>query len=272
MTYIILATGPHCHQHAPWCDNHSSAAQIRHGFFTAQGGVSKGSYKSLNCSFRTADTSEMVIENRRRVAAGLGFPENRLFGLQQYHSDKAILLSEHSHFKHSPDADAYVSTQIGAAISILTADCVPVLFADRANGVIGAAHAGWRGAMEGVLESTVNVMCEAGAVLSQIQPIMGPAIAKQSYQVSNDCRDTVLAMHSAAVVFFEPDPLYKQKYQFDLPAFVTWQLQRIGLQNIIDLALDTYKPINGLFSHRWATHKKLPGTGRQIGVIGLLKE
>jgi YfiH family protein len=272
MTLNVLTTGPHCHQHDGWCTAAPKTAPIQHGFFTACGGVSSGLYESLNCGYGSADTPASITENRRRVAVGLGFAPDRLFGLRQYHSATTILLSDHSQADHRPDADAYVSTKIGAAIAILTADCVPVLFADRSKRVIGAAHAGWRGAMGGILDSTVTTMCDAGASLSQIEAVIGPAIAKQSYQVGDDCRDAIIAVNADAAGFFDADPAHPRKYYFDLPAFVAWRLQRIGLKNIADLAIDTYEPANNLFSHRRATHAKLPDTGRQIAVIGLAAE
>ena len=168
-----------------------------------------------------------------------------------------------------PEADAYVTKRLDVAVAILTADCVPVLFADRDNGVIGAAHAGWRGANGGILESTVNMMCANGATLASIEAVIGPAIAKSSYQVGDDCRDAVVTAHPDAVQFFTVDPKALEKYFFDLPAFTAWQLSRIGLTDYVDLAIDTYDNASNLFSHRRATHAQLPDTGRQIAVIGL---
>ena len=168
-----------------------------------------------------------------------------------------------------PDADAYVTTRLDVAVAILTADCVPVLFADRDNGIIGAAHAGWRGANDGILESTVNMMCANGATIAGIEAVIGHAIAKSSYQVGDDCRDAVVTAHADAVQFFTVDPKAPEKYLFDLPAFTAWQLGRIGLTDYVDLAIDTYDSANNLFSHRRATHAQLPDTGRQIAVIGL---
>ena len=154
-------------------------------------------------------------------------------------------------------------------MAILTADCVPVLLADRDHGVIGAAHAGWRGANDGILESTITMMCNNGARLSSIEAVIGPAIAKSSYQVGDDCRNAVTTAHSDASQFFTVDPNSAEKYLFDLPAFATWKMGRIGLTEITDLAIDTYDSSNNLFSHRRATHARLPETGRQISIIGL---
>jgi YfiH family protein len=244
---------------------------MRHGFFTADGGVSSGLYQSLNCGYGSADDTGNIDENRRRVAVALGFAPDRLFGLKQCHSATAISLSDSSSAAPDkrPDADAYVSTRENTALAILTADCVPVLFADRHRSVIGAAHAGWRGAIGGILTATVNMMCDKGASLAGIEAVIGPAIAKASYQVGDDCRDAVLAAHPHASQFFHSDPRHEQKYYFDLPAFASWQLGRIGIAHVVDLAIDTYNSANRLFSHRRAAHAQLPDTGRQIAVIGL---
>ena len=145
------------------------------------------------------------------------------------------------------------SPQRDVALAILTADCVPVLFADLNHGVIGAAHAGWRGA-NGILDSTITLMCDNGASLSSIEAVIGPAIAKSNYQVRDDCRNAVMSKHPDAIQFFTVDPNAPQKYLFDLPAFTAWQISRIGLTEITDLAVDTYDSANNLFSHRRATH------------------
>ena len=271
MTLNMLPPCLPCHQHHIWCLRSPGKATLKHGFFTASGGISRGIYDSLNCGYATEDDPACIDENRRRVAAGLGFAPDRLFGLKQYHSTTAILLSDaaHSARVQRPDADAFVTKRRNAALSILTADCVPVLFADRYHGVIGAAHAGWRGANGGILESTVTMMCENGAALSSIEAVIGPAIAKSSYQVGDDCRNIVTTSHADANQFFTLDPNATEKYLFDLPAFTVWKLSRIGLKEITNLAINTYDSANNLFSHRRATHAQMPDTGRQISVIGL---
>lgn len=271
MRVTMLTDSLPCHQYDGWCQPPPTKYTMRHGFFTADGGVSSGLYQSLNCGYGSADDTGNIDENRRRVAVALGFAPDRLFGLKQCHSATAISLSDSSSAAPDkrPDADAYVSTRKNAALAILTADCVPVLFADRHRSVIGAAHAGWRGATGGILAATVNMMCDKGASLAGIEAVIGPAIAKASYQVGDDCRDAVLAAHPHASQFFHPDPAHAQKYYFDLPAFASWQLGRIGIAHVVDLAIDTYNSANRLFSHRRATHAQLPDTGRQIAVIGL---
>ena len=157
MTLTMLHPGLPCHQYDGWCRPSPGKAKLNHGFFTAIGGISCGVYDSLNCGYGSNDDPECIDENRRRVAAGLGFAPDKLFGLKQYHSATAILLSDATHSADDqwPDADALVTTRRDVALAILTADCVPVLFADRNHGVIGAAHAGWRGAIGGILGSTI---------------------------------------------------------------------------------------------------------------------
>jgi YfiH family protein len=271
MRVTMLTDSLPCHQYHDWCRPSPTKQTMRHGFFTADGGVSSGLYQSLNCGYGSADDTGNIDENRRRVAVALGFAPDRLFGLKQCHSATAISLSDSSSAAPDkrPDADAYVSNRENAALAILTADCVPVLFADRHRSVIGAAHAGWRGANGGILAATVNMMCDKGASLAGIEAVIGPAIAKASYQVGDDCRDAVLTAHPHASQFFHPDPAHEQKYYFDLPALASWQLGRIGIAHVVDLAIDTYNSANRLFSHRRATHAQLPDTGRQIAVIGL---
>jgi len=271
MTLTMLPPSLPCHQYVACCRPPSGKATLKHGFFTASGGISRGVYESLNCGYGSNDDPTCVDENRRRVAAGLGFAPDMLFGLKQYHSAKAILLSSEARSARDqrPHADAFVTTRRDVALSILTADCVPVLFADRNHGVIGAAHAGWRGANCGILESTITMMCDNGAALSSIEAVIGPAIAKSNYQVGDDCRNAVTTAHPEASQFFTLDPNRAEKHLFDLPAFAAWKISRIGLTNIADFAIDTYDIANNLFSHRRAMHAQLPDTGRQIAVIGL---
>ena len=271
MTLTMLHPSLPCHQFDGWYLPSPGKATLKHGFFTAKGGISGGVYGSLNCGYGSKDEPSCIKENRRRVAVALGFAPDKLFGLKQYHSATAVFLSSaaHSTCEQRHDADALVTTMRDVALAVLTADCVPVLFADRNHGVIGAAHAGWRGANDGILESTVAMMCDKGAALPSIEAVIGPAIAKSSYQVGDDCRNAVMTEHPDASQFFTLDPKAAEKYLFDLPAFTAWKISRIGLTEITDLAIDTYDIANNLFSHRRATHAQLPDTGRQIAVIGL---
>jgi YfiH family protein len=269
---VILEGGPQCYQHAGWRDQPTRKWHIRHGFFTANGGVSAGLYKSLNCGFGSNDDPALIAENRRRVANSLGFRSDQMFGLRQIHSANVVQIDSTSDagIDARANADALITNNSGYALAILTADCVPVLFAAPDMGVIGAAHAGWRGAVDGVLESTIAMMAKQGVTPNQIEAVIGPAIQQANYQVGDDLRHTVLSAHDDADGFFDPDQGMDGKYRFDLPGFVQSRLRKAGLVNVTDLGIDTYGESSGLFSHRHATHAALPDSGRQIAVIGLV--
>ena len=249
-----------------------SGEQIRHGFFTAKGGVSAGVYKSLNCGFGSQDDRVLITENRRRVASSLGFRPERMFGLRQTHSPDCVFIDADSDASTAarPMADALVTGTTNHAISILTADCVPVLLAAPTAGLVGAAHAGWRGAVGGILAATVAMMIDKGATHRHIEAVIGPAIQQKNYEVGEDLREFVLNTHpDAEVLFF---PLGKEKYLFDLPNFVEMLLRAAGIRRVHNLNIDTYGESSCLFSHRQAMHAALPDSGRQISVIGILSE
>ena len=270
---VNLEGGPQCYQHAGWQDGAARRWHIRHGFFTANGGVSTGLYQSLNCGFGSNDDPALIAENRRRVANSLGFQPDQMFGLRQTHSARVVTIDSTSDasIDARADADALITNNSGYALAILTADCVPVLFAAPEMGVIGAAHAGWRGAVDGVLEATIAMMAKPGITPDQIEAVIGPAIQQANYQVGDDLRHAVLAAHDDAEVFFDPDQDMDGKYRFDLPGFVQSRLRKAGLDKVTDLGIDTYGESSGLFSHRHATHAALPDSGRQISVIGLVQ-
>jgi YfiH family protein len=227
----------------------------------------------LNCGFGSNDDPALIAENRRRVANSLGFQPDQMFGLRQTHSANVVKVDSTSDasIDGRADADALITNDRGYALAILTADCVPVLFAAPEMGVIGAAHAGWRGAVDGVLEATIAMMTKQGITPDQIEAVIGPAIQQANYQVGDDLRHTVLAAHHDADSFFDPDQDIDGKYRFDLPGFVQSRLRNAGLVNVTDLGIDTYGESSGLFSHRQATHAALPDSGRQISMIGLVQ-
>ena len=270
---VNLEGGPQRYQHAGWQDDAARKLHIRHGFFTANGGVSTGLYKSLNCGFGSNDDPALIAENRRRVANSLGFQPDQMFGLRQTHSASVVKIDSTSDasIEARADADALITNNSGYALAILTADCVPVLFAAPEMGVIGAAHAGWRGAVDGVLEATIAMMAKQGIAPDQIEAVIGPAIQQANYQVGDDLRHAVLATHHDADVFFDPDRDMDGKHRFDLPGFVQSRLRKARLGKVTDLGIDTYGESSGLFSHRHATHAALPDSGRQISVIGLVQ-
>lgn len=241
---------------------------IRHGFFTREDGVSSGIYASLNCGPGSSDEPENVIENRIRVATDMGVPASGLITLYQVHSPVAVIVDEPWAQADAPQADAMVSVEPGIALGILTADCVPVLFADAEAGVIGAAHAGWKGAAGGVLEATVAAMEEMDADAANIHAVIGPCIHQQSYEVSSDFRDTILSLGDDNARFFVAGDR-DGHFQFDLPGYVRTRLEQTGIGSVEDMVLDTYADEQRFFSFRRTTHRSEPDYGRQISVISL---
>jgi YfiH family protein len=231
------------------------ALAARHGFFTRRGGVSGGAYASLNCGLGGADDPAHVAENRARVAAALGAPPGALVTLRQVHG-RAVLRVEEVPAQLPPaEADALVTDRPGLVLGVLTADCAPVLFEDRAAGVIGAAHAGWRGAVAGVLEATV------AAARRRITAVIGPCIAQASYEVRADVRDAV-----GEARFFAPgrDDAH---FQFDLADYCAHRLA--GLGTVTVLGADTCADEARFFSHRRRTHAGGGPIGHQISAIVL---
>ena len=259
-------------QHSALHCTTDAGLQIRHGFFGKRGGVSTGLYKSLNCGFGSHDNPNLITENRRRVAINLGFKPERMFGLRQTHSSDCIFIDDSNDYKIAarPEADAMVTRTADQALGIVTADCVPVLFAAPSAELVGAAHAGWRGATCGVLEATIATMVDNGAIPQKITAVIGPAIQQLNYQVNDDLRSLVLRTHPNAFDLFVSDE--EGKFRFDLPGFVEMCLRKGGLDQIYNLGIDTYNESSDLFSHRKSTHAALPDSGRQISVIGMLSK
>ena len=268
--FIVKSDSIPCYQHPEFNCAKGSGKRIQHGFFTAKGGASFGVYESLNCGLGSRDDPLLVAENRRRVAASLGFTTDRMFGLRQTHSPHCVFIDSASDagIKARPVADAMVTATANHALAILTADCVPVLFAAQAAGLVGAAHAGWRGAVDGVLGATIGMMVDKGSSPQQITAVIGPSIQQANYQVGDDLRNLILGAYKDAGYLFVPDKT--RKYKFDLPGFVEMLLREAGLNQVFNLCIDTYAESSGLFSHRRATHASLPDSGRQISVIGIL--
>src|SRR6476659_7635799 len=201
---------------------------VRHGFFTRQGGVSTGLYSSLNCGLGSKDDPESVAENRARVAEMLGTGPDRLLTLFQVHSAKAVVAKKPWIADGAPEADAVVTNVPGLAIGVLTADCAPVLFCDAEARVIGAAHAGWRGALSGIVESTVEAMATLGAKPERIVAVIGPTISRNAYEVGADYVERFLADESASASFFATDEGSGEPH-FDLPGYVGERLRRAGV-------------------------------------------
>lgn len=242
-------------------------SRVRHGFFTREGGVSKDIYASLNCGYGSNDDSECVRENRARVALKLGAEPEKLLTVYQVHSPDVAVVTEPWTPDTAPQADAMVTAEPRIALGILTADCVPVLFADEKAHVIGAAHAGWKGAIGGVTDATVAAMERLGAQRERIAAAIGPCIARPSYEVNEDFRRRFEAEDPANERFFAD--ARAGHAQFDLEAYVMHRLASAGIRRIEALGLDTYADEDRFFSYRRATHRGEPDYGRQIAIIGL---
>ncbi|MBL8551411.1 MAG: peptidoglycan editing factor PgeF [Hyphomonadaceae bacterium] len=231
-----------------------------HGFFGRKGGVSAGIYSSLNAGPGSDDAPDNVAENRRRIAANLGV--DCLLSLYQIHSPNVVRV--HGPFAgERPQGDAMVTTTPGLALGVLTADCAPILFADREAGVIGAAHAGWRGALSGVLEATVAAMREAGA--RRIAAAIGPTIAQASYEIGPEFEERFLREDPSSAPFFTGTG----KRRFDLPGFCAARLAAAGIEDVDVLAFDTYALADDWFSNRRAVHAGEKGYGRNCAAIAL---
>ncbi len=246
------------------------AGHLAHGFFTRQGGVSNGVHGGLNSGYGSDDARDAVARNRARVAQALAVAPEALITVHQFHGTDVILAEQAWPYNQAPRGDAMVCTTPGMALGILTADCAPVLFADARSGVIGAAHAGWRGALTGVLEATVQVMADQGARRSRIVAVVGPCIAQASYEVGPEFLAEFSAQDPGFAKFFAPSPR-SGHHQFDLAGFIMARLAGLGLGQSHDMALDTYADDSLFYSYRRACHRDENDYGRQIAAITLLQ-
>lgn len=240
---------------------------IRHGFFTREGGVSGGLYASLNTGTGSADDQGLVAQNLALIATRMGVPASHLVTLYQTHSDVAHTVTHPT--PERPNADAMVTSVPGIALGVRTADCAPVLFADPTNGVVGAAHAGWRGAVGGILEATLTAMIAAGAHPSNIRAAIGPTIAQASYEVGPDVKDDVATKTPRDVgteAMFAPSPT-EGRFLFDLPAYVAARLRAAGVDAVEDIGCDTYADEARFYSYRRRTHRGEPGQGSLLAAI-----
>jgi len=244
-----------------------SSENIPHGFFTRLGGVSGGIYQSLNCGPGSGDSRENVLENRQRVVRHLAGTEAPLATLFQIHSGKVVITDTGFEVGSLPRADALVTKTPGLVIGVLTADCAPVLLADSKAGVIAAAHAGWRGALAGILENTISTMEEMGAARENIAAAVGPCIAQVSYEVGRDYYDKFVSADPAYVEFFTPGQ--GAKHFFDLEGFVEMRLRRAGIEKVNPMSRDTYSGEDEFFSFRRTCHRRESDYGRQISAICL---
>lgn len=244
----------------------AALAGVRHGFLTRQGGVSNGPYASLNCGLGSRDDPANVAENRRRAVAMVA-PGARLVGLYQVHGRDCVTATDPWDDADRPHADALVTATPDVALAILTADCAPVLFADAHAGVVGAAHAGWKGALAGVTDATLDAMEALGARRERIAAAVGPCIAQASYQVDATMRSRFLADDPASERFFADDA--DARFRFDLAGYVAARLAAAGVGRVEITGQDTYADGLRFFSYRRATHRDEGDAGRQVSLIAI---
>lgn len=244
-----------------------TAAGVRHGFFTRQGGVSTGIYDSLNTGVGSKDDAEAILENRRRIAAALGGSADDLANCYQIHS--AITRVADGPWRgERPEGDAVATATPGVIAAVLTADCAPILLADAGMGVIGAVHAGWKGALGGVIHSAVTAMTALGARPGQMVAVVGPCIAQASYEVGADFEERFTHHDSGSERFFQPGSA-ADKRQFDLPGFVLWRLEQAEVADAAWTGHDTCADETLFFSNRRAFQRAEPDFGRLMSAISL---
>ena len=247
--------------------NLSETKATAHGFFGRHGGVSGGLYGSLNCGPGSRDDRTNVVENRRRALAALSpATTTKLVTLYQVHSPRAVIVTEPWEIGEQPQADAMATKSPGIALGILTADCAPVLLADNDAGVIGAAHAGWKGAADGIIANVVAAMVELGASPPRIRAAIGPAISQPNYEVGPEFRTRFMEMDANHARFFKHG-LRAAHWQFDLEGFVADRLSAAGIEDIECIGACTYARAKDFFSFRRTTHLREPDYGRDISAI-----
>lgn len=240
-------------------------SEVPHGFFTRRGGASSGIFSGLNCGAGSSDQREIVSINRARVAGAMGVTPDNLTFVHQVHSADVVPVSDPA--VERPRADAMVTATPGVALAILTADCQPVLFSDPEAGVIGAAHAGWRGALDGVLEATVEAMEALGAKRENICAVIGPTISQRAYEVGPEFFETFMDSSSENARFFANGE--GDRYLFDLPAFGLHRLRLAEVGHAEWTRHCTYSDADRFYSYRRATHAREADYGRLVSVIRL---
>jgi len=252
-------------------DNLVSMPGVAHGFFTRRGGVSEAIYASLNCGPGSGDSREAVMENRRRALQALSNDSStRLVTAYQIHSAEAVCVRTAWQIGDAPRADAMATDTPGIALGVLTADCAPVLMADAEARVVGAAHAGWKGALSGVVEATLDAMERLGGRRARIAAAIGPCIGQPHYEVGAEFRSAFVEADESNARFFcvGRDPAH---WNFDLKDYVEQRLRGAGIENISSLPHCTYASERDFFSYRRATHRGEKDYGRQLSAIALLR-
>ena len=242
---------------------------IVHGFFGRQGGFSQGIFASLNCGLGSGDDRTNVVRNRGVVAKALGGSEPQIVTTFQVHSAEALIVSKPWTYDERPKVDGMVTNVPGLILGTLTADCGPVLFADSAARVIGCAHAGWKGALTGVTDSTIVKMEELGAKRENIVAVLGPTISKSAYEVGSEFIERFVEAAADNRLYFT-ESVKTGHYMFDLPKYITDRLRAFGVGKVADTGLCTYTREADFFSYRRATHRSETDYGRQIAAIRLI--
>jgi polyphenol oxidase len=241
---------------------------VPHGFFGRKGGLSTGVVAGLNCGTGSGDDPD-IIEANRRLAANAILPGAPFASVYQVHSPTVVIVTEAVPHAERPKADALVTDRPGLLLGVVTADCAPVLMADREAGVIGAVHAGWRGAVAGVTDQAIAAMISLGAKVEDVAAAVGPCIARASYEVDHAFAERLIADDPDNERFFGDGP--NGKPHFDLEAYVAARLSAAGIQRIEAVGLDTYALEDRFYSYRRATHRIEPTYGRQLSLIGLAR-
>lgn len=241
---------------------------LRHGFFTRKGGFSTGLYASLNGGQGSDDDKEAVHKNRAAMADWLQVRPEHFLSVWQIHSADVVTVTEPWSGDARPKADGMATNKTGLALAIATADCGPVLFADAAQGVIGACHAGWKGAFTGVLEATLAAMEQLGAQRGSIAAVLGPTISARAYEVGPEFYDRFMAQGSENALFFAKS-VRPDHFMFDLPAFIGMRLNKAGIASFTSLDRCTYSEADLFYSYRRTVHRQEPDYGRLISAISL---
>jgi polyphenol oxidase len=239
---------------------------VPHGFFGRAGGVSTGATAGLNCGLGSGD-DPAAVEANRRAAADAVIPGAPLASVHQVHSPTTVIVREAVPHDQRPHADALVTDRTGLLLGIVTADCAPILLADVESGVVGAVHAGWRGATAGVTDQAIAAMVSLGARIDRIVAAVGPSIARASYEVDHVFAERLTSEDPDNDRFLSDGPAGRP--HFDLEAYVVARLAAAGVRRIEATGLDTYALENRFYSYRRATHRGAPTYGRQISIIGL---
>jgi polyphenol oxidase len=247
----------------------SAIPGLRHAFFTREGGVSEGIYQGLNGGLGSNDDTVHVAENRRRMAEQMGVAPDRFLSLHQVHSPDAVVATG-PWTGDKPRADALVTRTEGLAIGVTAADCGPILFVDPAARVIGAAHAGWKGALTGIIESTVDAMEKLGADRSGMVAAIGPLIRQHSYEVGGEFVERFLDAAADNAAYFIPASRAGHS-MFDLAGYIRMRLENAGVLMIDDIGVDTYSD-ERFYSYRRSVHRKEPDYGRHVHAIALVRE